>query len=155
MPDRAGTTAINAAFGLPAPETQRLGGSPRHHILRYVALEDIKVVEGVFFKDTLKSPDDLMVGDSYRFPALPDTRKHPVDERAVRQDGRAAPETHLAVLMSDTGILTHARVVLTRRQGASLAIVDPVQDGSAHVLIALEPLCPEISGPAPALSARS
>lgn len=112
-----------------------------------VPLADIKVVEGVFFKDRLASPDDLIVGDSYRFPARYDTGTRPAAGRAMLPTGQATNETHLAILMSETGKVIHARVVLTGRQRPALAIVDPVQDGSDYTLIALQLLCPDLASP--------
>lgn len=122
-----------------------------HHC---VPLADIKVVEGVFFKDRLASPDDLMIGDSYRLPARPDTGTRPAADRAMRPVGRATSDTHLVILVSETGVLIHARVVLTGRRCPALAIFDPVQDGLDYMLIALQPLCPALVGPDAALPAR-
>jgi hypothetical protein len=144
MPDPADTARINSTLALPARRLQRFGDGLRPDMRHCVPLADIKVVEGVFFKDRLVSPDDLMVGDSYRFPARHDTGTRPDVDRAMLPAGRATSDTHLFILMSETGVLIHARVVLTGRRGPALAIFDPVQDGLDYMLIALEPLSPDL-----------
>lgn len=144
MPNTAVAARNNSTLALPAHRLQRFGDGLRPDMRHCVPLADIKVVEGVFFKDRLVSPDDLMVGDSYRFPARPDTGTRPAADRAMRPAGRATSDTHPVILMSETGLLIHARVILTGRRGPALAIFDPVQEGSDYTLIAIETLSPKL-----------
>jgi hypothetical protein len=127
-------------------------GRPARHS---IPLDRVKVVDGVFFKETLDCPHRLTVGDSYRFPLEPGSPSwngpgsHPgktvkpgfVEPTTDANDGVARQELAL-VLMSESGAVIHGRVLAPPGQQAVLVFECPVRTESDYVLI---DCCPRLS----------
>ena len=118
-------------------------------IFHFVYLEQIAVIDGVCHKERLRTADDLVVGDEYRFPIETEQARTKIlleqDIASVRllsdvdvgQAAFAATRTHSVTLMSSLGQVIAGTVFVSTAGRVFISMPEMANSRAEYTLIAM------------------